>query len=45
MIKLEDIKELGLSITWRLLYLGVQSKHIETEEVIEYATEKIRGRE
>lgn len=41
MIKLEDIKELGLSITWRLLYLCVQSKHIETEEVIEYATEKL----
>lgn len=41
MIKLKEIKELGLSITWRLLYLGVQSEYIETEEVIEYATEKL----
>lgn len=41
MIRLKDIKQLGLFITWRLLYLGVQSGHIETEEVIEYAIEKL----
>lgn len=41
MIKLKDIKQLGLSITWRLLYIGVQNEYIEVEEVIEYATEKL----
>lgn len=41
MIKLNEIKQLGLSVTWRLLYIGVQSKQIEADEVIEYAVKKL----
>lgn len=41
MIKLKDIKQLGLFITWKLLYIGLQNRQIEAEEVIEYATEKL----
>lgn len=41
MIKLKDVKRLGLSITWRLLYIGVIDRQISTKEVIEYAIEKM----
>lgn len=41
MIKLEDIKELGLTITWRLLYKGICEEQLETEDVIKYAIEKL----
>jgi len=44
MIKLDNIKELGLKITWQLLHLGFQSCEIfngsvSAEEVIDFAIE------
>lgn len=41
MIKLESIKKIGLSITWRLLYKGICEKQLNTRDVIAYAAEKL----
>lgn len=41
MIKIEDFKQLGLSITWRLLKIAMCEKYILEEEIIEYAIEKL----
>lgn len=41
MIKIADIKELKLSITWRMLYRGILKKQIPISEVIEYAMEQL----
>ncbi len=43
MIKLENIKKLGLSITWRLLYKGICEKQLNAEDVIDYAIEKLEA--
>ena len=39
MIKIADIKELKLNITWKLLYRGLLEKQISINEIIEYAKE------
>lgn len=41
MIKVEDIKQLGLTITWRLLYNGLCNRQISTNDIIDYAMEKL----
>lgn len=41
MIKINDIKNLGLSITWRLLYKAICEKQLSEEDVIAYAIEKL----
>lgn len=41
MIRLENIKNLGLSITWRLLYIAICEKQLDEEDVIAYAIEKL----
>lgn len=41
MIKISDIKELKLNITWRMLYRGILKKQISINEVIEYAMEQL----
>lgn len=41
MIRLEDIKNLGLSITWRLLYIAICEKQLGEEDIIAYAIEKL----
>lgn len=41
MINVEDIKQLGLTITWRLLYNGLCHCQISTSDIIEYAMEKL----
>lgn len=43
MIKLNDIRQLGLSVTWRLLYNGLCKKLLDVDEIIEYAIEKLEG--
>lgn len=41
MINVEDIKQLGLTITWRLLYNGLCNNQISASDIIEYAMEKL----
>ena len=41
MIKIADIKELKLNITWKLLYRGLLEKQISINEIIEYAKEQL----
>lgn len=41
MIKIEDIKRLGLLITWKLLYKGICERQLGEEDVIMYAIEKL----
>lgn len=41
MIKIESVKQLGLSITWRLLYIAICEKQLQGEDVIEFAFEKL----
>lgn len=46
MIRINEIKQLGLSITWKLLYIGFSKKEIfgqqfYLEDIIEYAIEQI----
>lgn len=41
MIKIEDIKELNFTITWRLLYRGILKKQLGIEDVVEYAIEQL----
>lgn len=41
MIRLENVKQLGLSITWRLLYVAICEKQLQEKDVIEYAIEKL----
>lgn len=36
---IENIKNLDINITWRLLYIAVQEKMISPEDVIEYAAD------
>ena len=36
---IENIKNLNINITWRLLYIAVQEKMISPEDVIEYAAD------
>lgn len=46
MIKLEDFKKLGLTITWRLLYKAIYEKRMSVENAIAFAIEKLeRGDE
>lgn len=37
MIKIADIKELKLNITWRMLYRAILEKQISISEIVEYA--------
>ena len=41
MIKIADIKELKLNITWRMLYRGLLEKQIPINEIVEYAMEQL----
>ncbi len=41
MIKITDIKELKLNITWRMLYRGILEKQILISEIVEYAMEQL----
>lgn len=41
MIKIADIKELKLNITWRMLYRGLLEKQIPISEIVEYAMEQL----
>lgn len=41
MIKIADIKELKLNITWRMLYRGLLEKQISINEIVEYAMEQL----
>lgn len=41
MIKIADIKELKLNITWRMLYRGLLEKQISISEIVEYAMEQL----
>lgn len=41
MIKIADIKELNLKITWKLLYRGLLKKQISANEIVEYAREQL----
>ena len=41
MIKIADIKELSLNITWRMLYRGLLEKQISINEIVEYAIEQL----
>jgi hypothetical protein len=41
MIKISDIKELKLNITWRMLYRGLLKKQIPISEIVEYAMEQL----
>lgn len=41
MIKIADIKELKLKITWRMLYRGLLKKQISISEIVEYAMEQL----
>lgn len=41
MIKIADIKELKLNITWRILYRGLLEKQISISEIVEYAIEQL----
>lgn len=41
MIKIADIKELKLNITWRMLYRGLLEKQISINEIAEYAMEQL----
>ena len=41
MIKIADIKELKLNITWRMLYRGILEKQIPISEIVEYAMEQL----
>lgn len=41
MIKIDDIKQLGLNITWRLLYLCHIKGEMNNEEIIGYAIKKL----
>lgn len=41
MIKIADIKELKLNITWRMLYRGILEKQILISEIVEYAIEQL----
>lgn len=41
MIKIADIKELKLNITWRMLYRGLLKKQIPINEIVEYAMEQL----
>lgn len=41
MIKIADIKELKLNITWRMLYRGLSEKQISIREIVEYAMERL----
>ena len=36
---IENIKNLDINITWRLLYIALQEKMISPEDVIEYAAD------
>lgn len=41
MIKIADIKELKLNITWRMLYRAILEKYISIREIVEYAMEQL----
>ena len=41
MIRIEDIKELNLLITWKLLYRGICERQLEVEDIIAYAIEEL----
>ena len=41
MIKIADIKELNLNVTWRMLYRGILEKQILISEIVEYAMEQL----
>ena len=41
MIKIADIKELKLNVTWRMLYRGILEKQIPISEIVEYAMEQL----
>lgn len=41
MIKIADIKELKLNVTWRMLYRGMLEKQIPISEIVEYAMEQL----
>lgn len=41
MIKIVDIKQLKLNITWRMLYRGLLKKQIHISEIVEYAMEQL----
>ena len=41
MIKIADIKELKLNITWRMLYRAILEKQISIREIVEYAMEQL----
>ena len=41
MIKIADIKDLKLNITWRMLYRGLLEKQIPISEIVEYAMEQL----
>ena len=39
MIKIENIKNLNVNITWRLLYIALREELLITEDIIEYASD------
>lgn len=39
MIKIENIKNLNINITWRLLYIALQEGMISAEDIIEFAAD------
>ena len=41
---IENIKNLDINITWRLLYIAVQEKMISPEDVIEYAADILKNK-
>lgn len=41
MIKIEDVKELKFTITWRLLYRGNLKKQLKVDDIVEYAIEQL----
>lgn len=42
MIKLNEIKRMEFTITWRLLYLGFTQEYFDGKDVIDYAIDKLR---
>lgn len=45
MIKLSEIKELDIKITWKMIFIGLCEKQISTKDVINYAVEQISNNE
>ena len=41
MIKLSEIKELDIKITWKMIFIGLCEKQISTKDVINYAVEQL----